>query len=92
MKFKQLCEIAELTDEEAFKANLDSMKEAVYRSFMNKGKKVGYINSKGDKAIEYAYTAKSGETYTSRVVKFMLSRVETLQDMDEIMDRLDITI
>jgi hypothetical protein len=92
MNFKQLCEIAELTDEEAFKANLDSMKEAVYRSFMNKGKKVGYINSKGDKAIEYAYTAKSGETYTSRVVKFMLSRVETLQDMDEIMSRLDITI
>jgi hypothetical protein len=92
MNFKQLCEIAELTDEEAFKANLDSMKEAVYRSFMNKGKKVGYINSKGDKAIEYAYTAKSGETYTSRVVKFMLSRVETLQDMDEIIDRLDITI
>jgi hypothetical protein len=92
MKFKQLCEIAELTDEEAFKANLDSMKEAVYRSFMNKGKKVGYINSKGDKAIEYAYTAKSGETYTSRVVKFMLSRVETLQDMDEIINRLDITI
>jgi hypothetical protein len=92
MNFKQLYEIAELTDEEAFKANLDSMKEAVYRSFMNKGKKVGYINSKGDKAIEYAYTAKSGETYTSRVVKFMLSRVETLQDMDEIIDRLDITI
>ena len=92
MNFKQLCEIAELTDEEAFKANLDSMKEAVYRSFMNKGKKVGYINSKGDKAIEYAYTAKSGETYTSRVVKFMLSRVETLQDMDEIINRLDITI
>ena len=92
MNIKQLCEIAELTDEEAFKANLDSMKEAVYRSFLNKGKKVGYINSKGDKAIEYAYTAKSGETYTSRVVKFMLSRVETLQDMDEIINRLDITI
>jgi len=92
MKFEQLCEIAELTDDEAFKANLDSMKQAVYKSFMNKGKKVGYINSNGDKAIEYAYKAKSGETYTDRVVKFMLSRVETLQDMDEIMDRLDITI
>ncbi len=92
MKFEQLCEIAELTDDEAFKANLESMKIAVYRSFLNKGKKVGYINSNGDKAIEYAYKAKSGETYTDRVVKFMLSRVETLQDMDEIMDRLDITI
>ena len=92
MKFKQLCEIAELTDEESFKANLDSMKIAVYRSFLNKGKKVGYINSNGEKAIEYAYTAKSGETYTTRVVKFMLHRVETLQDMDEVMSRLDITI
>ena len=43
MNFKQLCEIAELTDEEAFKANLDSMKLAVYRSFLNKGKKVGFV-------------------------------------------------
>jgi len=92
MKFKQLYEIAELTDEEAFKANLDSMKEAVYRSFMNRGKKVDYINSNGEKATEYAYTAKSGETYTSRIIKFMLSQVETLQDMDKLMDRLDITI
>ena len=92
MNFKQLCEIAELTDEEAFKANLDSMKLAVYKSFMNKGKKVGYINSNGDKAIEYAYKAKSGETYTDRIIKFMLHQAETLQDINEIMDRLDISI
>jgi len=92
MNFKQLYEIAELTDDQAFKANLESMKIAVYRSFLNKGKKVGYINSNGDKAIEYAYKAKSGETYTARIVKFMLHQAATLQDMDEIMDRLDITI
>ena len=92
MNFKQLCEIAELTDEEAFKANLESMKQAVYKSFMNKGKKVGYINSKGEKAIEYAYKARSGETYTARVVRFMLGQAETLEDMDEIVDRLDIDI
>ena len=92
MNFKQLYEIAELTDAESFKANLESMKIAVYRSFLNKGKKVGYINSNGDKAIEYAYKAKSGETYTDRIIKFMLHQAETLQDINEIMDRLDITI